>query len=174
MPNFTLSDDVFIRAAEQFPTPFHIYDEAGIRKTAQAVNAAFSWAPDFKEYFAVKALPNPAILKIYKDEGCGLDCSSECELLLAEMSGFRGEEIMFSANAMPPEEFDHARALGAIVNLDDISDIDILAAHGGIPETVCIRYNPGGDFTLGNAIMGSPGESKYGWTKEQVPAGLSR
>ena len=174
MPNFTLSDDVFIRAAEQFPTPFHIYDEAGIRKTAQAVNAAFSWAPDFKEYFAVKALPNPAILKIFKEEGCGLDCSSECELLLAEMSGFRGEEIMFSANAMPPEEFDHARALGAIVNLDDISDIDILAAHGGIPETVCIRYNPGGDFTLGNAIMGSPGESKYGWTKEQVPVGLAR
>ena len=126
MPNFTLSDDVFIRAAEQFPTPFHIYDEAGIRKTAQAVNAAFSWAPDFKEYFAVKALPNPAILKIFKEEGCGLDCSSECELLLAEM------------------------------------------------ETVCIRYNPGGDFTLGNAIMGSPGESKYGWTKEQVPAGLAR
>ncbi len=174
MPNFTLSDDVFIRAAEQFPTPFHIYDEAGIRKTAQAVNAAFSWAPDFKEYFAVKALPNPAILKIFKEEGCGLDCSSECELLLAEMSGFRGVEIMFSANAMPPEEFDHARALGAIVNLDDISDIDILAAHGGIPETVCIRYNPGGDFTLGNAIMGSPGESKYGWTKEQVPVGLAR
>ena len=172
MPNFTLSDDVFIRAAEQFPTPFHIYDEAGIRNTAQAVNAAFSWAPDFKEYFAVKALPNPAILKIFKEEGCGLDCSSECELLLAEMSGFRGDEIMFSANAMPPEEFDHARALGAIVNLDDISDIDILAAHGGIPETVCIRYNPGGDFTLGNAIMGSPGESKYGWTKEQVPVGL--
>ena len=174
MPNFTLSDDVFIRAAEQFPTPFHIYDEAGIRKTAQAVNAAFSWAPDFKEYFAVKALPNPAILKIFKEEGCGLDCSSECELLLAEMSGFRGVEIMFSANAMPPEEFDHARALGAIVNLDDISDIDILGAHGGIPETVCIRYNPGGDFTLGNAIMGSPGESKYGWTKEQVPVGLAR
>ena len=174
MPNFTLSDDVFIRAAEQFPTPFHIYDEAGIRKTAQAVNAAFSWAPDFKEYFAVKALPNPAILKIFKEEGCGLDCSSECELLLAERCGFSGEDIMFSANAMPAAEYDHARALGAIVNLDDISDIDLLAAHGGIPETVCIRYNPGGDFTLGNAIMGSPGDSKYGWTKEQVPVGLRR
>ncbi len=174
MPNFTLPDDVFIRAAEQFPTPFHIYDEAGIRKTARAMNAAFAWAPDFKEYFAVKALPNPAILKIFKEEGCGLDCSSECELLLADMCGFRGEEIMFSANAMPPEEYDHARKLGAIVNLDDITDIDILEKHGGIPETVCIRYNPGGDFTLGNAIMGSPGESKYGWTKEQVPVGLAR
>ncbi len=174
MPNFTLSDDVFIRAAEQFPTPFHLYDEAGIRKTARAMNAAFAWAPDFKEYFAVKALPNPAILKIFKEEGCGLDCSSECELLLAEMSGFRGDEIMFSANAMPPEEYDHARKLGAIVNLDDITDIDILEKHGGIPETVCVRYNPGGDFTLGNAIMGSPGESKYGWTKQQVSEGLAR
>ena len=174
MPNFTLSDDVFIRAAEQFPTPFYLYDEAGIRKTARAMNAAFAWAPDFKEYFAVKALPNPAILKIFKEEGCGLDCSSECELLLAEMSGFRGDEIMFSANAMPPEEYDHARKLGAIVNLDDITDIDILEKHGGIPETVCVRYNPGGDFTLGNAIMGSPGESKYGWTKQQVSEGLAR
>ena len=174
MPNFALSDDVFIRAAEQFPTPFHLYDEAGIRKTARAMNAAFAWAPDFKEYFAVKALPNPAILKIFKEEGCGLDCSSECELLLAEMSGFRGDEIMFSANAMPPEEYDHARKLGAIVNLDDITDIDILEKHGGIPETVCVRFNPGGDFTLGNAIMGSPGESKYGWTKQQVAEGLAR
>ncbi len=174
MPNFSLNDDVFIRAAEKFPTPFHLYDEAGIRSTARALNAAFSWCPDYQEYFAVKALPNPAILKIFKDEGCGLDCSSECELLLAEMSGFRGQDIMFSANAMPPEEFDHAMALGAIVNLDDISDIDILAAHGGIPETVCVRYNPGGDFTLGNAIMGSPGDSKYGWTKEQIAVGLKR
>ncbi|MBR5109744.1 MAG: diaminopimelate decarboxylase [Clostridia bacterium] len=174
MPNFALSDDVFIRAAEQFPTPFHLYDEAGIRKTARSLNAAFAWAPDYKEYFAVKALPNPAILKIFKEEGCGLDCSSECELLLAEMCGFQGDEIMFSANAMPPAEYDHARRLNAIVNLDDISDIDTLSAHGGIPETVCVRYNPGGDFTLGNAIMGSPGESKYGWTKEQLVQGLSR
>ena len=174
MPNFTLNDDVFFRAAEQFPTPFHLYDEAGIRKTARDLNAAFSWNPHFKEYFAVKALPNPAILKIFKEEGCGLDCSSECELLLAEMSGFRGEEIMFSANAMPPREFELARSMDAIVNLDDISDIDTLSAHGGIPETVCVRYNPGGDFTLGNAIMGSPGESKYGWTKEQLLQGLPR
>ena len=174
MPNFSLPDEVFIRAAEQFPTPFHLYDEAGIRRTARALNAAFSWAPDFHEYFAVKALPNPRILDIFKEEGCGVDCSSECELLLAEKSGFSGEDIMFSANAMPAGEFDHARALGAIVNLDDISDIDLLAAHGGIPETVCVRYNPGGDFQLGNAIMGSPGESKYGWTKDQLAPGLRR
>ena len=174
MPNFALNDDVFIRAAEQFPTPFHLYDEAGIRKTARNMIAAFSWAPRFKEYFAVKALPNPAILKIFKEEGCGLDCSSECELLLAEMCGFKGDEIMFSANAMPPKEYDLARSMDAIVNLDDMSDIDILATHGGIPETVCVRYNPGGNFTIGNAIMGSPGESKYGWTKEQLAKGLPR
>ena len=174
MPNFSLSDDVFSRAAQQFPTPFHLYDEEGLRRQARAVNAAFSWAPDFKEYFAVKALPNPHILNIFKEEGLGMDCSSECELLLAERCGFRGEDIMFSANAMPPEEFDHARALGAIINLDDISDIDILAAHGGIPETVCVRYNPGGFFTLGTAIMGEPWVAKYGWTEEQLPVGLAR
>ncbi len=174
MPNFSLSDAVFSRAAEQFPTPFHLYDEAGLRRQARAVNAAFSWAPDFKEYFAVKALPNPRIMSIFKEEGLGMDCSSECELLLAERCGFRGEDIMFSANAMPPEEFDHARALGAIINLDDISDIGLLAAHGGIPETVCVRYNPGGTFTLGTAIMGEPGESKYGWTDAQLPQGLKR
>ena len=174
MPNFSLNDDVFVRAAAQFPTPFHLYDETGIRSTARQLNAAFAWAPHFQEYFAVKALPNPRILEIFRSEGCGMDCSSECELLLAERAGFRGEDIMFSANAMPPAEFDHARALGAIVNLDDISDIDLLAAHGGIPETVCVRYNPGGEFTLGNAIMGSPGDSKYGWTKPQIAEGLKR
>ena len=174
MPNFSLSDDVFLRAAERFPTPFHLYDEAGIRRTARELNAAFAWAPDYREYFAVKALPNPHILNIFKEEGCGLDCSSECELLLAEMSGFSGDKIMFSANAMPPAEFAHARKLNAIVNLDDSSDVDILANHGGIPETVCVRYNPGGEFKLGNAIMGSPGESKYGWTREQLSQGLPR
>ena len=163
-----------MEAARRFPTPFYLYDEAGIRRTARDLNGAFSWAPDFREYFAVKALPNPRILDIFREEGCGVDCSSECELLLAEMSGFRGEDIMFSANAMPPEEFSHARALGAIINLDDISDIPTLADHGGVPETVCVRYNPGGEFRLGNAIMGSPGESKYGWTREQVFLGLKQ
>lgn len=174
MPNFSLPDTVFEQAAAAFPTPFHLYDEAGMRKTARDMRAAFAWAPKFQEYFAVKALPNPHVLKIFKEEGCGLDCSSECELLLAEMCGFSGEDIMFSANAMPPAEYAHARALGAIVNLDDISDIDTLASNGGIPETVCARYNPGGAFQLGNAIMGSPGDSKYGWTKEQLKQGLSR
>ena len=174
MPNFSLPDEVFERAAKEFPTPFYLYDEAGIRKTARALNAAFSWAPHFREYFAVKALPNPRILDIFREEGCGVDCSSECELILAETCGFQGEEIMFSANAMPPKEFEHARKLNAIINLDDISDIGLLAVHGGIPEEICVRYNPGGDFCLGNTIMGSPGDSKYGWTRGQLSEGLGR
>ena len=174
MPNFSLPDEVFVRAAAQFPTPFHLYDEGGLRRQARALNAAFAWCPDFKEYFAVKALPNPRIMDILKQEGCGADCSSECELLLAERCGYTGDDIMFSANAMPPEEFDHARALNAIINLDDESDIDLLAAHGGIPETICLRYNPGGEFTLGTAIMGAPGEAKYGWTGAQLAPGLMR
>ncbi len=175
MPNYSIPSDVFFRAAEQFPTPFHLYDEKGIRGTAQQVNAAFTWQPDFKEYFAVKALPNPQILNILRQEGCGTDCSSETELLMAERCGFSGKEIMFSANAMPAREFELARRLGAYINLDDISDIDLLRDHGGIPETVCVRYNTGGTFKMnGNQIMGNPGEAKYGWTREQLTPGLKR
>lgn len=172
MPNFTLPDSVFERAAAQFPTPFHLYDEAGLRQNARDLKKAFSWCPDFKEYFAVKALPNPAILRILKEEGCGVDCSSETELLLAEHCGFSGSDVMFSANAMPYEEFDHARALNAYVNLDDITHIDILEKHGGIPETICCRYNPGGDFRIGTEIMGNPGDAKYGFTYAQLQQGL--
>ena len=174
MPNFSLPDEVFIAAAHRFPTPFYLYDERGIRDRIRALRNAFAWAPDFQEYFAVKALPNPHILKIFQEEGCGLDCSSECELLLAERLGLSGEKIMFSANAMPACEFDHARRLNALINLDDSSDVDTLAAHGGIPETLCMRYNPGGTFTLGTAIMGAPGESKYGWTRAQLFSGVGR
>ena len=174
MPNFSLPDEVFESAAARFPTPFHLYDEGGIRERARRLKAAFAWCPDFREYFAVKALPTPAILRLLKEEGCGLDCSSLTELMLAERCGFSGEAIMFSANAMPPEEYDLARSLGAYINLDDLSDIDLLAAHGGIPETVCLRYNPGGDFSIGNTIMGNPGEAKYGMTADQLPAGLLR
>ena len=112
MPNFTLTDEVFFRAAEQFPTPFHLYDEKGIRENARLLNKAFSWCPSFREYFAVKALPNPAILRILKEEGCGLDCSSATELTLAKACGFSGDEVILSANAMPPEEFAQARELG--------------------------------------------------------------
>ena len=172
MPNFQLSDAVFEEAAKRFPTPFHLYDEAGIRVRARALNAAFGWNPDFREYFAVKALPNPAILSILKEEGCGLDCSSATELTLAERCGFRGEEIILSANAMPPEEFSQARALGAVINLDDLSDVPTLRSHGGIPETVCLRFNPGGDFAIGNTIMGNPGEAKYGMMPSQLREAL--
>lgn len=174
MPNFNLPDSVFEAAAKTYPTPFHLYDEHGIRERARALNKAFSWCGDFKEYFAVKALPNPEILKILHEENCGVDCSSETELLLAERCGFAGNEIMFSANAMPYSEFDHARALGAMINLDDITHIDILKEHGGIPECICCRYNPGGDFTIGTAIMGNPGDAKYGFTPAQLEEGLKQ
>jgi len=172
MPNFTLPDSVFEQAAAEFATPFHLYDEAGLRQNARDLKAAFSWCRDFQEYFAVKALPNPAILRILKEEGCGVDCSSETELMLAEGCGFSGRDVMFSANAMPYEEFDHARKLGAYVNLDDITHIDILEQHGGIPETICCRYNPGGDFRIGTEIMGNPGDAKYGFTYAQLQEGL--
>ncbi len=175
MPNDSLASEVFARAAALYPTPFHLYDEAGIRRTARAVREAFAWQPDFKEYFAVKALPNPMILQLLHEEGLGLDCSSLTELLLAQRLGFFGDEIMFSANAMPPEEFDLARQLGAIINLDDISDIDLLLRHGGIPDTVCVRVNTGGTFAFdGNQIMGTPGEAKYGWMPSQLAEGLMR
>ena len=172
MPNFALSDEVFFRAADAFPTPFHLYDENGIRKTIRDVKAAFSWAPSYREYFAVKALPNPQILKIFAEEGCGLDCSSQCELLLAQRCGVRGDAIMFSANAMPPSEYDLARSLGAVINLDDLSDAPLLEKHGGIPELISVRFNPGGEFSGGTAIMGNPGESKYGMTRDQLREAL--
>ncbi|MBQ8201402.1 MAG: diaminopimelate decarboxylase [Clostridia bacterium] len=174
MPNFTLNDNVFEQAAAQYATPFHLYDEAGIRRNARDLNKAFSWCSDFQEYFAVKALPNPAILRILKEEGCGVDCSSETELLLARACGFSGRDVMFSANAMPYVEFEQARALDAYINLDDITHIDILEQHGGIPDTICCRYNPGGDFKIGTAIMGNPGDAKYGFTYAQLQDGLKR
>jgi diaminopimelate decarboxylase len=153
-------------------TPFHLYDERGIRGNARKVNGAFGWNKGFKEYFAVKATPNPAILKMLKEEGCGVDCASLTELMLAEAVGFRGSEIMFSSNVTPAEEYVYARKLGAVINLDDISHIDFLEEHAGIPETICLRYNPGGDFMISNHVMDTPGEAKYGFTKEQLLAGV--
>ena len=173
MPNFSLDDEVFVRAAEQFPTPFHLYDEQGIRARARRLKAAFAWCGDFREYFAVKALPNPSILRILKEEGCGLDCSSATELTLAKACGFSGEGIILSANAMPPEEFTQARELGAFINLDDLTDVDLLRTHGGFPSCVCLRYNPGGQFSIGNTIMGNPGEEKYGMTLPQLREALT-
>jgi diaminopimelate decarboxylase len=152
---------------KQYPTPFHLYDEKAIIANARQLKKAFSWHPGFKEYFAVKACPNPHILSLLKQEGFGTDCSSLPELILSERVGIRGENIMFSSNNTPAQEFVKARELGAIINLDDISHIDFLEKNGGIPELICFRYNPGPART-GNAIIGDPKEAKYGFTKEQL------
>ena len=156
------------KIVEQFPTPFHIYDEAGIRKTARLLYKAFSWNKGFKEYFAVKATPNPYLLQILKEEGCGADCSSYTELLMADAVGFKEHEIMFSSNATPVEDMQLAYKQGVIINLDDFTHIDFLEKVAGIPETICCRFNPGGDFSVANTIMGNPGDAKYGMTKEQI------
>lgn len=151
-----------------YPTPFYIYDEKGIRENARKVNKAFSWNKGFKEYFAVKATPNPYIIKMLHEEGCGTDCSSLSELLLSEAAGVTGTDIMFSSNDTPAGEYTKANALGGIINLDDITMIDFLKDECGIPETICCRYNPGGTYTISNGIMDNPGDSKYGMTKEQL------
>lgn len=153
---------------DQYPTPFHIYDEAAIRANARRLIKAFSWAPEFKEYFAVKATPNPYIMKILKEEGFGADCSSLSELILSQKTGITGEDVMFSSNDTPAEEFVKARELGAIINLDDISHIAFLEKHAGLPDTLCFRYNPGPLREGGNAIIGQPEESKYGLTRKQI------
>lgn len=152
----------------KFPTPFHIYDEKGIRENARQLYKAFAWNKGFKEYFAVKATPNPSILKVLKEEGCGTDCSSMTELEMSRRCGFSGQEIMFSSNDTPAEEFRFAKELGAIINLDDITHIDLLEKTCGIPETICCRFNPGGKFSVSNTIMDNPGDAKYGMTKEQI------
>ncbi len=149
------------------PTPFHIYDERAIRENARRLVRAFSWVQDFKEYFAVKATPNPHILKILKEEGFGADCSSLAELELARRAGITGEEIMFTSNDTPGGEFAAARSLGAIVNLDDITHIPCLEKFGGMPDLICFRYNPG-PLRVGNDIIGRPEEAKYGLTREQL------
>jgi diaminopimelate decarboxylase len=173
VPNFTVPDSVFREAAERFQTPFHIYDERGIRDNCRKLKDAFSWCGSFKEYFAVKALPNPAVMRILLQEDIGFDCSSLTELMLAEAVGASGGQMMFSANDMPPEEFGYARKLGAHINLDDITHIRILNTNGGIPECVCLRFNPGGDFLTGTVIMGKPGEAKYGMTRSQLSEALT-
>jgi len=156
------------RIVQKHPTPFHIYDEAAIRNNARKFVEAFSWAPHFKEYFAVKATPNPAILKVLREEGFGADCSSLPELVLAEMAGISGEDIMFSSNDTPASEFQKARDMGAIINLDDISHIAFLEKHVGLPDVISFRYNPGPLLQDGNSIIGYPSEAKYGLTKEQL------
>ena len=155
--------------AKEYPTPFHLYDEKGIRENARALKEAFSWNPGFKEYFAVKATPNPFILKILQDMGCGTDCSSETELMLSKACGFTGHDIMFSSNDTPPEEFKMADELGAIINLDDFTHIACVEkVRDTFPETRSCRFNPGGLFRISNDIMDNPGDSKYGMTEEQL------
>ncbi|ADB47989.1 diaminopimelate decarboxylase family protein [Acidaminococcus fermentans] len=156
------------KLAETYPTPFHIYDEKGIRNTVRSINKAFAWNKGFKEYFAVKATPLPGILKIMKEEGCGTDCSSYPELLLSDVCGFKGHDIMFSSNDTPVKDMQEAYKLGAIINLDDFTMIDFLEQVAAIPETICCRFNPGGVFALGNDIMDNPGDSKYGMTRDQL------
>ena len=157
-----------------YPTPFHIYDEKGIRENARNLKKAFSWNKGFKEYFAVKATPNPYILNILKEEGCGTDCSSLTELMMSEACGITGENIMFSSNVTPAEEYVKARELGAIINLDDITHIDFLKECAGIPEKISCRYNPGGVFKVSNDIMDNPGDAKYGMTKAQMFEAFTR
>ena len=161
---------------DQIPTPFHIYDEAGIRANARALKQAFSWNPGYREYFAVKATPNPYLIQILKEEGCGCDCSSYTELLLAEAVGVTGHDIMFSSNVTPVKDMRKAYEMGAYINLDDATHVDFLdrVTDHHIPETVCLRYNPGGSFTLGNAIMDMPQDAKYGMTEAQMISSVSR
>ena len=156
----------------QFPTPFHVYDEKGIRENARRLNKAFSWNKGYKEYFAVKATPNPYILKILQEEGCGVDCSSLTELMMSECCGFKGSDIMFSSNVTPEEDMKKAFELGAYINLDDFTHIEFLESLCGIPENICCRYNPGGDFAISSQIMDTPGDAKYGFTKDQLFEGF--
>ena len=169
-----VSSEKLHEIVKEYPTPFHLYDEAGIRRRARALNAAFAWNRGFKEYFAVKATPNPFILNILREEGCGVDCASETELMLAKACGFEGEQIMFYSNVTPAREYVRAREQGAIINLDDITHIDFLRDCAGIPETICCRFNPGGEFAIGNRIMDQPKDAKYGFTRAQLTQGYKR
>ena len=155
---------------DTYPTPFHLYDEKGIREKARAVNKAFAWNKGFKEYFAVKATPTPAILKILQEENCGVDCATEVELLMSHKLGFT--DIMFSSNDTPAREFQYAKKIGATINLDAYEHIAFLKEVAGLPDTISLRYNPGGVFALGTDIMDNPNESKFGMTKEQLLKGI--
>lgn len=167
-----LTADELNQVTTEFPTPFHLYDERGIREKARALNKAFSWNKGFKEYFAVKATPNPSILKILQEENCGVDCATEVELLMSHKLGFK--DIMFSSNNTPACEYRYAREIGATINLDAYEMIDFLEETAGLPETISLRYNPGGVFALGTDIMDNPEESKFGMTKDQLLRGYAK
>ena len=172
IPFLTLEKAKEIR--EQIPTPFYVYDEAGIRANARLLKAAFSWNPGFREYFAVKATPNPFLLKILHEEGCGCDCATYTELLLSEAVGITGHNVVFSSNVTPELDMRKARDMGVYINLDDATYVDFLASMGPVPETVCLRYNPGGSFSLGNTIMDMPRDAKYGMTEDQMAGAITR
>lgn len=164
-----VSKEKLTEIVREIPTPFHLYDEKGIRENAKAVQEAFAWNPGFREYFAVKANPNPTLIKILKEYGCGCDCSSLTELMLSEAMGFSGDQIMFSSNVTPAREYQKAEEIGAVINLDDITHIDFLEETlGYIPKKISCRYNPGGLFRISNNIMDNPGDAKYGMTTEQL------
>ena len=164
--------EIVERIAAQYPTPFYLYDEKGIRENARKLKQAFAWNKGYREYFAVKATPNPFILKILQEEGCGVDCSSLTELMMSEACGFSGSDIMFSSNVTPAEDFKLAKKLGAYINLDDITHIDFLEQVAGLPETIFCRYNPGGHFEIETHVMDNPGEAKYGFTTQQLIDGF--
>ena len=170
---FPLGKEQTLELIKRWPTPFHIYDEAKIRANFLRLREAFSWAPGFREHFAVKALPNPRIVQILHEEGAGTDCSSIAELLISAAAGVKGEEIMLTSNDTPWEEFQKAIALGAVINLDDLSHLDYMAEHAGLPEVLSFRYNPG-DLIEGNDIIGKPVEAKYGLTRPQMFEGYRR
>ena len=155
-----------------YPTPYHIYDEKGIRENVKKLREAFSWNKGFREYFAVKATPNPFLVNILKEYDCGVDCSSLTELMFAKALDFDGQHIMFSSNATPAEEFEYAHKINATINLDDFTHIQFLDDICGIPETISCRFNPGGYFQIANSIMDNPGDAKYGFTKEQLIEGF--
>lgn len=172
MKNTFVNLEQLKKITAQFPTPFYLYDEKGIRENVRRLKKAFAWNSGYREYFAVKATPNPTILRILQEEGCGVDCSSLTELMLSDAVGFHAHDIMFSSNDTPAEEFVLAKKLGGLINLDDFTHIDFLKLAAGIPETICCRYNPGGTFQISNAIMDNPGNAKYGFTREQLEAGF--
>lgn len=163
-----LTKEQIAEVTKKYPTPFHLYDEKGIRENARNLKKAFSWNKGFREYFAVKATPNPFIMQILQEEGCGFDCSSLTELMMSEAVGASGSDIMFSSNATPAEDFVKARELNAIINLDDFTHIAFLEKVAGLPKRICCRYNPGGVYEVSNGIMDNPGDAKYGMTKEQL------
>ena len=174
MKTVPFTKEFAMETAKSFPTPFYIYDADAIRFNLKRLQRAFSWNRGYQEFFAVKALPNPEIMKLLRSEGCGMDCSSYTELMLCQALGITGSDIMFSSNDTPAEEFVLARKLQATVNLDDITHIDFLKENGGIPERISLRFNPGGEFMLGNTIMGNPGEAKYGFTRDQIFEGVEK